>query len=148
MKTLIIYMSVHHGNTEKIAGKIGEVLDAELKRAEEAKPEELVNYDLIGFGSGIYFGKFHDSILKFIDSLPDMAGKKAFVFSTHGSPAKGHNKEFIKILTQKNFKVLGDYECQGFDTYGPFGLIGGLAKGHPNDDDLKKAAEFAEKLLK
>lgn len=147
MKTLIIYMSIHHGNTKKIAEKIGEVLGAELKKPNEVKPDELGNYDLVGFGSGIYFGKFHALILKFIDSLPDMAGKGAFVFSTHGSSMEGYNKGFIKILTQKKFKVLGDYDCQGFDTFGPFKLIGGLAKGHPNENDLKRAGEFAEKLL-
>ena len=147
MKTLIIYMSVHHGNTQKIAIKIGEVLGAELKKPSEVKPEDLAGYDLIGFGSGIYFGKFQEEILKFADSLPDMAGRKAFVFSTHGDPKPGHNKDFVALLGKKNFKVLSDFECRGFDTYGPFAAIGGLAKGHPDENDLKNAAEFAEKLL-
>ena len=148
MKTLIIYMSFHHGNTEKIAKKISEVLNAELKKPNEVNPEELSKYDLIGFGSGIYFGKFHASILKFVDKLPDMADKKVFAFSTCGFPMKSYNKEFVNLLAQKKFNVVGDYQCRGLDTFGPFKLTGGVAKGHPNENDFKKAAEFAEGLLK
>ena len=36
---------------------------------------------------------------------------------------------------------------QGFDTFGPFKLIGGVAKGHPDDRDLAAAVEFYKKLI-
>jgi flavodoxin len=39
-------------------------------------------YDLIGFGSGIYGGKFHQTLIQFIEGLPTFAGKQAFIFST------------------------------------------------------------------
>lgn len=147
MKTLIIYQSIHHGNTEKIAKKIAEVLGADLKKPNEVKPEDLAAYDLIGFGSGIYFVRYHASVLRFLKNLPDMAGKKAFCFSTHGNKMKGWNLGFIKLLAQKGFKVVGDFECQGFDTWGPFKLIGGTGKGLPNDNDLSLAAEFAKSIM-
>jgi flavodoxin len=146
MKTLIIYESIHHGNTEKIAKIIGEVLGADLKRASEVEMDKLNDYDLIGFGSGIYFGRHHVSILKFIKAMPEMTGKSAFVFSTHGNKANGWNKGCLNLLAKKGFKISGDYECQGFDTWGPFKLIGGMAKGHPDDNDLAAAKKFAESL--
>jgi flavodoxin len=149
MKTLIIYQSIHHGNTEKVARKIAEVLGADLKKPNEVKPEDLANYDLIGFGSGIYFTKFHVSILNFINALPDMAGKKVFTFCTHGSsiyPPGGWNKKIQAILKQKGFEAVGSFQCQGFDTFGPFKWIGGLCKGRPNENDLSAAAQFAEGL--
>lgn len=149
MKTLIIYQSIHHGNTEKIAKKICEVLGADLKKPNEVKPEDLVNYDLIGFGSGIYFTRFHVSILKFIKELPQMPGKKVFTFCTHGSeitPPGGWNKRINALLKEKGFDVLDNFQCQGFDTWGPFKLFGGLCKGRPNENDLAKAAIFAESL--
>ncbi|HTX86542.1 MAG TPA: flavodoxin family protein [Candidatus Nanoarchaeia archaeon] len=148
MKTLIIYQSIHHGNTEKIAKKIGEILDADLKKPDEVKPEDLANYDLIGFGSGIYFSKFHASILKFVDSLPVQDGKKAFIFFTHGAPSGGAGKKFISQLKSKNFSLVGEFGCRGFDTFGPFKIFGGLAKGRPNEKDLSDAAAFAEGLKK
>jgi flavodoxin len=149
MKTLIIYQSIHHGNTEKVAKKIAEVLGADLKKPNEVKPEDLANYDLIGFGSGIYFMKFHVSILNFINALPNMAGKKVFSFCTHGSPffpPGGWNKNFQAMLQAKGFAVVGGFQCEGFDTWGPFKLFGGLCKGRPNEKDLDRAAKFAEGL--
>lgn len=76
MRTAILYVSIHHGNTEKIA----RVLDAELLNVGKANEEAIKNNDLIGFGSGIYFGKHHMSLLKFIDALPKM-NKKAKEFA-------------------------------------------------------------------
>ena len=59
MKTVIVYASVHHQNTEKVAKVMAEELEADLFPVANAKPETLETYDLIGFGSGIYFGKHH-----------------------------------------------------------------------------------------
>jgi flavodoxin len=146
MKTLIIYQSIHHGNTEKIAKKIAEVLGADLKKPNEVKPEDLANYDLIGFGSGIYYTRFHISILKFIDLLPEMSSKKAFIFYTHGARVEKFGKKFAEKLTAKGFSLAGVFHCRGFDTFGPFKLIGGLCKGHPDEKDLTAAAQFAENL--
>jgi len=149
MKTLIIYQSIHHGNTEKVAWKIGEVLGAVLKKPNEVEPEDFANYDLIGFGSGIYFTKFHASVLKLIAGLPAVDGKKAFSFCTHGStfyPPGGWNKKMLVLLKEKGFTVLGGFQCPGFDTWGPFKIFGGLCKGRPNEKDLARAVAFAEGL--
>ena len=80
MKTWIVYASVHHQNTEKVAKVMAEELGADLVPVSQAQPETLMEYDLIGFGSGIYGGKFHKTLLQFAESLPDYAGKRAFVF--------------------------------------------------------------------
>lgn len=36
----------------------------------------------------------------------------------------------------------GRFQCKGFDTYGPFKLIGGIQKGHPDESELKAAVDF------
>ena len=33
-----------------------------------------------------------------------------------------------------------------FCTYGPFKLVGGIAKDHPNEEDMKNAADFVKGL--
>ena len=33
------------------------------------------------------------------------------------------------------------YICKGYDTYGPFKLIGGIAKNHPNNDEIQRAVQ-------
>jgi flavodoxin len=41
VRALIVYVSVHHGNTEKVARAIAEVLEAEMRKAWEVKLKEL-----------------------------------------------------------------------------------------------------------
>ena len=87
MKSLVVVFSYHHKNTEKVAKSIAKVIDAPVKTPHEVIPEDLREYDLIGFGSGIYSAKHHQSLLDLADKLPQVTGKKAFIFSTYGAPA-------------------------------------------------------------
>jgi flavodoxin len=48
LKTMIVYMSISHSNTEKVAKVLADTLSAELKRADQIDPSSLSNYDLIG----------------------------------------------------------------------------------------------------
>ena len=50
------------------------------------------------------------------------------------------------IIDDKHDNLVGRFSCKGFDTFGPFKLIGGVAKGHPDDRDLAAAVEFYKKL--
>jgi len=50
-------------------------------------------------------------------------------------------------LQSKGMEVLAGFSCKALDTYGPFKLTGGINKGRPNEEDLKKAREFAAGLL-
>jgi flavodoxin len=52
-----------------------------------------------------------------------------------------------EVLRQKGFAIKGEFTCAGFDTFGPFKLIGGLKKGHPDEKDLEDARAFAKGLL-
>lgn len=47
-----------------------------------------------------------------------------------------------KIAKAKNCHELGAFLCLGFDTFGPFKVIGGIAKGHPDAKDIADAIEF------
>jgi len=150
MKTLIIYISMHHGNTEKIARAMAEVLNAKLLKPSEVDIDELSQYDLIGFGSGIYYGRHHKSLLNLIDKLPSLEGKKAFIFFTSGTRKltliNECDKQLKEKLLEKDSDIIGVFSCRGFDTYGPFKYIGGISKGRPNEKDLEQAKSFAKHL--
>ena len=91
------------------------------------------DYDRIGFASGIYFSKFHQTILKFAsENLPE--NKKVFMICTYGGSAAYKSLEFI--LKEKKTYIIGKFGCKGYDTFGPFKLVGGIAKGHPDEKDL------------
>ncbi len=148
MKTIIILVSYHHKNTEKIASVLARTLNAEIKTPQEVNPTDLSEYDLIGFGSGIYFGKHHKSLLELADKLPQATDKKAFIFSTSGQTgnASRFHKQLREKLKSKGFNIVGEFNCAGLDTYGLMKITGGLNKGRPNEDDIKQAEAFAKSL--
>lgn len=150
MKSLIILYSYHHHNTEKIAEVLAKVLDSEIKWLQELNLEELQEYDLVGFGSGIYSAKHHESLLELADELPEVKSKNAFLFSTAGitgksKVAKDHSKLREK-LEFKGYTVIDEFQCKGFNTNSFLRLFGGMNKGRPNAKDLKNAEEFAWNL--
>ena len=86
---------------------------------------------------------------KLIRRLPRVDGIRAFTFFTSGArevPLLDYNKPVRKHLESKGFEVIGSFSCRGFDTVGPFGFIGGINRGRPNDHDLDRAAAFAARL--
>ena len=156
---LIIYQSVHHGNTKKIAQAMAEVLDAEIRKPSEINIGEVGKYNLIGFGSGIYWGRHHRSVFKIVDQFTGLIGNKVFIFSTSGTSNAGnflHNIQHLvshfhvhlrRELKNKGIKIVGEFSCRGFDTAGPLKQIGGISKGRPNQEDLKNAKDFARGIL-
>jgi flavodoxin len=85
MKTLIVCVSVSHTNTKKVARAIAEVLGAPVVEPEDVDPSTMGEYDLVGFGSGIYLMSFHERLRRFVSRIPRVTNAKAFVFSTSGS---------------------------------------------------------------
>jgi flavodoxin len=150
MKVLLIYVSVHHGNTEKVATSMANILDADLVQVKQADAAVLERYDLIGFGSGVYFGKHHTSLLDFVDRLPAVRNKKAFIFSTSGLRKMPLVHNFDKSLKErlrgKGFDIIGEFSCRGYDTSRAAMIIGGINRGRPNARDLRQAEDFARRL--
>ena len=151
MKALIVLVSYHHKNTEKIAQVISKAIDAEIRAPQEIVPNSLASYDLVGFGSGIYFGKLDKKLQEFAEKVPQAPGKKAFIISTSGRTGKNatkFHKSFKESIESKGYVVAAEFNCGGFDTYGLLKIRGGINKGRPNEDDIKQAEIFAQKLAK
>ena len=148
MKITIVYASVHHKNTEKVVKAIAEKHpDVELIDATKTILKDLAPYDLIGFASGIFYGKLHKSLVNFINSnLP--SHKKTFVIYTCGSDRDSYLKEIDNLIKAKDSVLSAHYSCLAYDTFGPFKLVGGLNKTHPDENDLQNAVQFYENLIK
>ena len=143
MRKAIVYASVHHGNTEKLVKGIAATCQVNLIDAVKQSDADLSSYDMIGFASGIYFSKFHQSLLGFAEkNLP--GDKKVFLICTYGGSA--NFKSIEQILNKKHAGVVGKFGCKGYDTFGPFKLVGGIAKGHPDEEDMKNAVDFVKRL--
>jgi len=148
MESLLVLYSYHHNNTEKIANVFAKVLDAQIKTPQQINPEELQEYGLIGFGSGIYGAKHHESLLDLADRLPQVTDRKAFIFSTSSNlePLSKNHLTLREKLLSKGYMIVDEFTCAGFNTNSFSRFFGGINKGRPNAEDLKHAEEFAQNL--
>ena len=116
----------------------------DLFKISEAKKTDLSDYDVIGFASGVYFHKLHKGLLKLAEEM-NLSDKKVFIVYTCGINYINYARSLEKIVKSKNCEYLGCFSCRGYDTYGFFERIGGIAKNHPDEKDFKKAREFIKK---
>ena len=145
MKVLIIYHSEHHGNTKKVLEAIAQQEDVTLLKASDSSSLNWSDFDLIGLASGIYYQKFHKDILDSAEkNLP--IGKKVFFLYTCGVKRNSYTDAIRQVAEAKKAQILGSYGCLGFDTFGPFKLVGGIAKGHPDNKDICAAMDFLRKI--
>jgi flavodoxin len=101
MKSLIVCVSKSHGNTRRVADRMAEVLDAEVVEPESVDPEALRGYDLVGFGSRVYYMTVDAMLLNLIRRLPAVDHIRAFTFFTSGArqvPLLDYNKPVRKQL--------------------------------------------------
>ena len=122
MKTAIVYASTHHGNTKKLLDAIAAAYEVDLIDAVKIPEKDLNRYAAV--------------------NMPQ--NKQTFFISTYGGKADYTSIE--KALTAKNSVLLGKYGCKGYDTFGPFKLMGGLAKGHPDEADIAGAVAFYKEI--
>ncbi|WP_044932256.1 flavodoxin family protein [Butyrivibrio sp. AC2005] len=139
-KTAIVYASTHHGNTKKVVDAIAKEFEGDLIDATATTEKDLSEYELIGFASGIYAAQFHQQVKNFAQAnLPQ--NKKIFFIMTSAM-----NKDFSKSMAEsikgKNAVIVGEFTCPGFNTYGLFKLVGGLQKGNPTEEEIKRAVDF------
>ncbi len=148
MKAVIFYTSTHHGNTEKVAKVIGDVLGAEMHNleTEDVSKLEISKFDLIGLGSGIYAFTFSPKLFELVEKF-DLKGRKVFLFSTSASGRLRMHNKLSEALALKQAQNVGEFTCPGFIDWAFFRWFGGgIRKGQPNAEDLENARKFAESL--
>ena len=146
MNILIVYHSEHHGNTKKLLDAIARQGGVTLLDASAGSFTACEDYDIIGFASGIYYHNFHKDVLAWAEKfLPE--GKTVFFLYTCGVKRKCYTNAISRIAAGKRAQIVGVYSCPGYDTFGPFKLVGGIAKNRPNAADMDGAVRFLEGLL-
>ncbi len=139
MSTIIVFASKHQGNTRKVVEAIAKECEVELYDVTSG-PKDLSGYDKIGFASGIYAATYDQKLLEFAkNNLPN--GKKVFFIYT-ATLDTDFSKSIAKAIEGKDATLIGQFGCKGYNNWGPFKLIGGAAKGHPDENDFKNAVDF------
>ena len=154
MKVLIAYYS-KTGNTKQMAETIAESIKKEnleviLKKVEEVKAEDLVNYQGLIFGTPTYYGTCAYQIKKLLDESVafhgKLDGKIGGAFTSSNNIGGGNETAILSILEAMlihGMVVQGDSEG---DHYGPV-AIGALDK-RVEDNCQRFAKRFADLLKK
>ena len=145
MKTAVCYYSRHHGNTRKVLEAMAREGEIDLIDVTARQAVRLEGYDCIGFASGIYGFEFQKAVVEFARQyLPQ--GKPVFFVYTYGGARGSGAAAVAEIANERGCPVLGEFSCKGYDTFGPFKLVGGIAKGHPDAQDLENARRFFRQI--
>lgn len=149
MRAVIVYKSLHHGNTKRIAEAMADACGADLVGLGERKYPGLQGYDRVGLGSGIYRSRHHPSLVAFAEKARFAEGARVFIFSTAGIPALSAiwHRPLRAVLEKRGIPIAGELCLPGYDTYAIFGLMGGINRGRPGDRELARAREFGRSMV-
>ena len=145
MRTIVLF-STKGGNTEKVANEISSELNCrsvKITTVTQIPEPDLENYDMIIIGTGIHAGNPYEEMVACLNKLALEKSKTFALFVTWGGA--GRTKQIVvarlkAILESKNQTVLED--C--FSCYGGWKI---LKKGHPNNEDLRAARNWAKNLI-
>lgn len=134
-----IFYATKTGNSRKIAEAIGERLKVRPQDIMESpSPNGTSILVIVG---GIYFGKSKKELKSFIKSLDPAKVKCAAVVTTSGEGQKRTgSSEVVKLLKRKSITVLSELNIRGKAFIFP--------TGHPDEADLKEAAQWSENIIK
>lgn len=141
MKTAICYHSYHHGNTRKLVQALVQEGNVDLIDVTTRQAVRLEEYDCIGLAGGIYAFEFSKAVVEFARQYLPKGKPVFFVYTYAGAKGKG-TQAIAAVAKEKGCPVLGEFGCRGYCTFGPFGLVGGVAKTHPDDNDLENVRRF------
>ena len=146
MKMAVCYYSRHHGNTLKVLQAMARETEMDLIDVTVRRTVRLEDYDCIGFAAGISGFEFQKAVVDFARQyLP--AGKPVFFVYTYGGAKGSGTRSIAAVAEEKGCPVWGEFGCRGYCTFGPFRLVGGVAKGRPDARDLEDARQFCRDLL-
>jgi flavodoxin len=152
--TPLIVTPSSRGGAARLAAAIAAKLGAPVVSPSDVTVQELEGASLVGMGSGIFDQANHKALLALADSLPPMHGKKVFIFSTSGVARANleglhepdPHQALRDRLVAKGCRIVGEFNCEGFNDNSFLFLFGGMNKGRPNATDIARAESFAESM--
>ena len=100
MNAIVIYKS-KYGSTKAYAEWIAEALGCEAKEAKSVKADDLLAYDTIVYGGGLY-AEVINGVHLITKNLEKLSGKKIAVFSTGITPLSCQ-EYYDTLVVEKNF---------------------------------------------
>lgn len=148
-KILMVYCSTKHKNTENLIKSLKDkenITYLDITNELNYDFDKLNEFQIIGFASGIFMSKFHKNIYEFINKIPVQEQKPCFLCFTAGMNNKKFFNKIRHNVEDRGFKIIGEFSCPGFDTFGPLKLIGGINKNRPDNSDKQNFIDFINNL--
>jgi flavodoxin/NAD-dependent dihydropyrimidine dehydrogenase PreA subunit len=150
MKCLVTYFS-QTGNTAAVARAIAGGLaesagtTADVRPIREVAPADWLAYDVLALGMPVFY--YHEpTIVR--DWIRAMAARPAaapvLTFNTNGGNPCNTFRRVQKFLRPKGGRVVGSFECGGYDTY-PIYMKSFRQWTRPDAEDLAAAADFGRR---
>lgn len=136
MKAAVRYFS-KSGNTKRLAEAIASATGTKALDVKQPLPE---NVEVLFLGASVYWGGISQEVRTFIRSLDSGRVGKVVVFSTSAMAQRAF-PQIKKELAKAGIAVVEDnFYCRG--------EFSAMHKGRPNENDLKDARVFAQKMIK
>jgi len=124
------------GNTEKLAQAIAGAVSADAKDITVALAEKV---DILFLGCSYYAFDMDEAVKQFISENKEKIGK-IVCFGT-SAMMKSMKKPMSKVIKEYGIPLAEEeFHCRG--------RFGSIHKGRPDENDLKKAAEFVKGIVK
>jgi len=101
MKAIVVYKS-KYGSTKAYAQWIAEALNCDFVDASGVKVEDLMQYDTVVYGGGLY-AEVIAGVSLITKNLDKLAGKKLIVYTTGITPVQ-YREYYDELVVKKNFK--------------------------------------------
>lgn len=101
MNTIVIYKS-KYGSTKQYAQWIAEELNCDIADAKKIKADDLLKYDCIIYGGGLY-AEVINGVTLITKNLEKLKDKKIAVYTTAITPLE-YREYYDKMVIEKNFK--------------------------------------------
>ncbi len=140
MKRLIVTPK-SKGNTYDVAAYMARESGAALLVTSSGQAEDLSQYDEIVLCSGVYAGKAHAGLIKWLNQLSkDQVGEKARFRILVTWFGRSNSNETAEKMIMKALKEKGlTYDPNCTDCLGGKGFI---RSGHPNQKDLDRVTKW------
>lgn len=149
LKTIILYRSKHHGNTKKVVDAIAAaypgVDTVDVATLGKNEYPDVSGYHLVGAASGIYYGGMDKDLKRVLEHVLQPQDQ-VFGLITYGGNEKWHGRDLAAVCQVRFANLQTIHGCLGYDTFGPFKLVGGMNKGRPNAEDIQGAVDFYGRL--
>ncbi len=150
MNIVVIYFS-QTGNTRRVAETLVEVFrqDGHAARTvslKKAAPADALVADVLGVGTPCFSSQAPTPVKAFLQNLPPLKNKRAFVFATSGGAPGRVLYDLTRLLQNKEADVIGGLLIRG-TCHHPAPCLYGRMPERPDAQDFARAQRFAKAVI-